>query len=422
METIMEAVHLMEAKQTEKAIQLLEGYLPTADPEEKYTIAELYMQWGFLQEASEILDELLQLYPEESELKITLADIYIELEKDEYAIELLNEVKEDDEAYVQVLIQLADLYQAQGLFEVAEQKLLNAKQVAPNEPIIDFALAELLFSIGEYRGATTYYDKVASMDIKELANVSIDDRRAESLAASGEYEKALEIYQGQEMENSDSLFKYGVTANQADRKDIAIKAWERVVETDPYYHTVYQKLAGAYEEEGLEKEAYETAIKGLKNDEFNKELYFMAGQLAHKLDKNDESEKWMREAVAIDPDYKEGVLFLIELLKNNENFKGIIELVGEIKSIGASDPLYEWELARAYNEAELYKDALNHYKEAYNSLNQDSDFMKEYGYFLTEEGRVQEAIPVLESYMAQQPLDDDVEGFLSRLKQANTEA
>ncbi|MFP3360311.1 hypothetical protein R0K17_23640, partial [Planococcus sp. SIMBA_143] len=90
---------------------------------------------------------------------------------------------------------------------------------------------------------------------------------------------------------------------------------------------------------------------------------------------------------AIDPDYKEGVLFLIELLKNNENFKGIIELVGEIKSTGASDPLYEWELARAYNEEELYKDALNHYKEAYNSLNQDSDFMKEYGYFLTEEGR-----------------------------------
>ncbi|WP_042223597.1 tetratricopeptide repeat protein [Oceanobacillus manasiensis] len=422
METIMEAVKLMEAKQSEKAMQLLESYLPTADSEEKYTIAELYIQWGFLDEAIQILDELLQLFPEESELKITLADIYIELENDEAAIELLNEIKEDDEAYVQVLIQLADLYQAQGLFEVAEQKLLNAKQVAPNEPIIDFALAELLFSIGEYRGATTYYGKVASMDIKELANVSIDDRRAESLAASGEYEKALEIYQSQEMENSDSLFKYGITANQADRKDIAIKAWERVVETDPYYHTVYHKLAAAYEEEGMEKEAYETAINGLKYDEFNKELYFMAGQLAHKLDKNEESEKWIREAVAIDPDYKEGVLFLIELLKNNENFKGIIELVGEIKSTGASDPLYEWELARAYNEAELYKDALNHYKEAYNSLNQDSDFMKEYGYFLTEEGRIQEAIPILEAYMVQQPLDDDVEGFLSRLKQANTEA
>ncbi|MFD2630679.1 tetratricopeptide repeat protein [Oceanobacillus kapialis] len=421
METIMEAVRLMEAKQSEKAIQLLEGYLPSADHEEKYTIAELYIQWGFLQEAAVILEELLHLFPQESELKISLADIYIELEKDEDAIELLNEVDEEDEAYVQVLIQLADLYQAQGLFEVAEQKLLNAKQVAPNEPIIDFALAELLFSIGEYRGATNYYDKVASMEIKEIANVSINDRRAESLAASGEYEKALEIYQDQEMENSDSLFKYGFTANQADRKDIAIKAWERVVETDPYYHTVYHKLAGVYEEEGLEQEAYETAKNGLKYDEFNKELYFMAGQLAHKLNKNEESEKWMREAVAIDPDYKEGVLFLIELLKNNENFKGIIELVGEIKSTGANDPLYEWELARAYNELELYKDALNHYKEAYNSLNQDSDFLKEYGYFLTEEGRIQEAITVLDAYMAQQPLDDDVEGFLSRLKQASND-
>ncbi|PAV29490.1 hypothetical protein CIL05_11530 [Virgibacillus profundi] len=417
MDTITEAVHLMESNQSDKAIELLESYLNVADNEEKYSIAELYMQWGFLEEASTILNELLQQFPDESELKVALADICIELEDDEKAINLLNEINEDDPAYIQSLIQLADLYQAQGLFEVAEQKLLTAKQVDPNEVIIDFALGELLFSIGEYRKAITYYEKTA-LKMKEVANISINERLAEAHAASGEYELALAFFQEEENEDPDTLFKYGFTAYQANRKDIAIKAWEHVIEIDAYYHTVYYQLAKAYEDEGMYKDAYETASKGLQVDEFNKELYFLTGSLAHQLNKDAESEKFVREALALDPDYKEAVLFLIELFKNKENFEGIIDLLIEIKSIGADDSLYEWELARAYNEIESYNDALKHYWEAYNSLNKDSDFLKEFGYFLTEEGRTDDAIPIFEAYMAQQPSDNEIEEFINRLKQS----
>lgn len=402
METIMEAVHLMESKQSEKALHLLESFLSTADEEERYTIAELYIQWGFLQEARVILTELLQRYPNESDLKIMLAEIYIELEDDETAINVLNEIGEDDPAYVQTLIQLADLYQAQGLFEVAEQKLLSAKQVDPNESIIDFALGELLFSIGEYRKAIIYYEKIIPK-IREVANISINDRLAEAYAASGEYELALTYFQDVESENPDTLYKYGITAYQAGRKDIAIKAWEQVIRLDTYYHTVYYQLANAYEEEGMPEEAYTTSKKGLEMDEFNKELYFLAGVLAYRMNKMDESEKWVREAVALDPDYKEAVLFLIELFKASDNYNSIVDLIQEIGNTGAIDSLYEWELAKAYNEIESYDNALKHYREAYNSLNKDSDFLKEFGYFLTEEGRTDDAIPVFEAYIAQQP-------------------
>jgi len=58
METVMEAIQLMENKQTDKALELLENYLPLSNDEEKYTIAELYMNWGFLQEARGILTQL----------------------------------------------------------------------------------------------------------------------------------------------------------------------------------------------------------------------------------------------------------------------------------------------------------------------------------------------------------------------------
>ncbi|WP_106497412.1 tetratricopeptide repeat protein [Lentibacillus sp. Marseille-P4043] len=416
METIMEAVRLMESKKSNEAIALLEDYLPMADEEERFTIAELFIQWGFLQEASTILQELMQQYPQESEIKIMLADIYVELENDEEAINLLNDIKEDDESYLEALIQLADLYQAQGLFEVAEQKLLAAKQLNPTEPIIDFALGELLFSTGEYKKAITHYEKVIEVT-SEIANVPIHTRLAECYAGIGEYEEALAIYQDVDNEDSDTLFKYGLTAYQAGRSDISIKAWEQVVEIDPYYHTVYYQLAKVYEEEEMPIDAYNAAKKGLQVDEFNKELFFYAGSLAHQVNEDEESEKWIREAIALDPDYKEAILFLVEFFKAKENHSAIVELLEQIKKSGADDPLYEWELARAYEKTESYNDALNHYQEAYNNLNQDSEFLKEYAYFLTEEGRIAEALPIFKTYLTQQPEDYEVEEFFHRLNQ-----
>ncbi|GAB4073583.1 tetratricopeptide repeat protein [Barrientosiimonas marina] len=412
---IMEAVHLMEAQQSDEAISMLEDYLPKADDEEKFTIAELFTQWGFLAEAADLLEELMQRFPAESEIKIMLADVYIEQDNDEEAINLLNEITEEDPDYVQTLIQLADLYQAQGLFEVAEQKLLTAKQQEPTEPVIDFALGELLFSNGDYREAITYYEKVLQVT-KEMANISVNDRLAEAYAASGEYETALELYQDIDSEHPDTMFKYGFTALHAGRRDIAIKAWQSVIEQDMYYHTAYYQLAKAYEDEGMINEAFKTAKQGIQIDEFNKELYFFAGSIAHQLGKDEESEKWVREAIALDPDYKEALLFMVELLKQKDKHEDIVELITSVQDTEATDPLYEWELARAYNELESYQNALTHYQEAYNHLNQDSDFLKEYGYFLTEEGRIETALQIFEAYLAIQPMDADIEEYVERLK------
>src|SRR5699024_12645075 len=149
LDLLEKANELMNMNESEEAIQLLHAYLPEANDEEKFSIAEFYWQWGFLQEANSILLELHVDYPDESKLNIMLADIYIELEDDKAAIEILDEIASTDPAYNQALLQLADLYQSEGLFEVAEQKLLEAQKIDPEEPIIQFALGEFLFSIGD---------------------------------------------------------------------------------------------------------------------------------------------------------------------------------------------------------------------------------------------------------------------------------
>src|SRR5699024_363802 len=134
----MEAVQLFEKNEPDRAIALINKHLPQASDEDKVSIVNIYVEWGFLDEAISILIALTNKYPHESESRVMHADLYIEINKDEEAMLLLNEITAEDDVYLQALVQLADLYQAQGLFEVAEQKLLTAKQIEPTEEIIDF--------------------------------------------------------------------------------------------------------------------------------------------------------------------------------------------------------------------------------------------------------------------------------------------
>src|SRR5699024_4830253 len=118
----------------------------------------------------------------------------------------------------------------------------------------------------------------------------------------------------------------------------------------------------------------------------------------------------------LDTDYQEAIILLVELYKKNYDYLKIIELLTEIKKAGANDPVYDWELAKAYSEEELYEKALEAFKEASTHLSHDSEFLKEYGYFLTEEGLVSDAISILEKYIALEPLDEDTISFIERLK------
>src|SRR5699024_10180042 len=142
---------------------------------------------------------------------------------------------------------------------------------------------------------------------EELNGIEIGERLAESHATLGHYDEALAYFKALESENPDILFKYGFTAAQQHRNDIAIPVWQKLLEIDPYYHTVYHELANALKEEGRIDEAYEVIQDGLKQDEFNKELYMMAAHLAIQLQKRTEAYTYLKEAVVLDHDYKAAV-------------------------------------------------------------------------------------------------------------------
>ncbi|SFL85212.1 Tetratricopeptide repeat-containing protein [Gracilibacillus orientalis] len=420
MNTIEQAIEMIHAGEVKEALTLLNETAISADIDTKLEISHIFIELGNHDLAEELLEDILVIEPHNSETKLLLSDIMIDDNKDERAIELLNEIELGDENYLQALVQLADLYQAQGLFEVAERKLITAKNIAPEEAIIDFALGELLFTSGEYHKSIIYYEKLRQTT-EEFAGVNITSRLAEAYALNGDFEASLDHYQTLDTEDPETLFRYGFLAYKSERYEIAIQAWEKLLEEELEYPSVYLYLAKAYEEEGMIEEAYKTANQGVEMDPFNKEMWFTAGRIALKIGNTELAFDFVIKAISLDNEYQEALLFLVEAYKKQENDSEIIHLLTEQVDIEPLDGIFYWELAKAYYEEEEFKQALNAYQNAYNKIKQDTDFLKDYGYFLVEEGRISKALEVFEEFMALEPSDFDIQQYAERLKDQNND-
>ncbi|WP_341302309.1 tetratricopeptide repeat protein [Lysinibacillus sp. FSL H8-0500] len=384
--------------------QLLELFLTKELPEDIYTLAEIFMQYGYMKEADRVLEHLQFLMPEEAQLKIDRANVLMELGDEDGALDLLLEVDETAQEYPQALLVLADYYQMQGLFEVAEIRINEALAILPEEPLLHFAKAELLFETGRFLEAARLYEELYEQH-REFAGVNLVERLAEVYRAGAAYELALDYYSKalEDEVKPDVLFGAAYSAFQSQKYEMAIQQLEELKELDPDYFSAYLLLAESYAMLEDNPKAYTAIQEGLKRDEYDKSLYLFAGKMALKNSLPEEAEQHLREAIALDPEYMEAVLALIAIFGQQERHEDVIEL---FETLQQND--FEWSAlypfaAAAYENLELYDRAYEFYRLAYNDFKEDATFLEKYVYFLVEEGKRLEAKEVLEQLLRIQP-------------------
>lgn len=413
---ISEITDFIENGQLEKALAAYQIILDSGSDEDKFLLSEEMLRFGFLEETQSLLISLLKTYPDEGELLVLLAETNIELGKEDEAILTLEKVSKEDPAFPQALMLLADLYQMDGLDEVSEKKLLEAKRLLPAEPVIDFALGELYAHQGKLVEAIQFYETVLKSH-EEIAGVNLSQRLAEALSESGSFEDALEYYEkaiNQKLEIH-TLFGYAFTALQAGHNKTAIEKFEELKALDPEYHSLYLYLAKAYEREELLQEAFETIRLGLEQDEFNKDLFFFGGKLALKIPDEEMAEKWLREAIALDPGFTEGVLVLNKLFLKQERHEDVLELIRAADLNEEEEPQLLWDEAVSFQHIEDFSQALNKYHLAYTFFKDNKEFLTDYGYFLIEEGKMALAAEIFSKLVEKEPGNEEYRELLDRL-------
>lgn len=416
MDRVNKIITMLENGQHNEAINEYNVVLTKGQPDEKFLLAEEMFQFGFLAESKALVENLLTIYPEEGELLVLLGEILVDSGDEEQAILELEKISEHDPSFGQSLLLLADLYQVQGLYEVCERKLLQAKVILPDEVIIDFALGELYSDQGEVTKALRSYEAVLK-EQHEIAGVSIYQRMAELLSASGEFEEALVYYDKaiDEKLEINTLFGYAFTALQAGYNRTSIEKFEELKGLDPEYHSLYLHLAKAYEREEELQSSLTVIQEGIKQDEFNKDLFFFGGKIAIKLAQPELAEQYFREALALDPGFTEAALTLNKLFFQQERYEAVIDLITQLDFVEDEEPQLLWDSALAYEKLEEYSDALDKYESAYTFFKNNEAFLNDYGYFLIEEGKNDLAAEIFKQLQKGDPTNGEYADLIDRL-------
>ena len=380
-----------------------------------YNVANMLVEYGFIGQADGIFSELLVVFPDEAQLKIDRAAALLELGEEDEALLLLTDISPDEEEYVQALLAQADYYQMLGLAETALAKVREAAALAPHEPVIQLAQAELLLDSGRYSEAVRIYQKLHETT-DEVAGVKLSSRLAEAYSAGAAYEEAIPFYEEllDQQQNPEELFGLGLAYYQTARYTEAISRLQQLIDMDPDYFSAYMLAGQSFAQQDEDDKALEMFRKGIERDAFDKELQLAAGKSALKLQLPEQAETHLKEALVLDPEYIDALVTLAALYEQQEEDDALIELLDYAEVDQLEIPLLHAFLAYSYERTEEFDKASEMYVKAYEGINEDAAFLDQYARFLLEEGKRDEALPVIQQLVKIAPHEEEWTAYIAQ--------
>lgn len=372
-EEMMAAIRLGQLDQAQAAFK---KSLANDDDDLIYSLAEDLYAIGFVAESKEAYLHLAKKYPDEGDLKTALAELAIEENDLDLAQDYLAQVPEDSPAYLQALMVKADLYQSEGLMESAEHALNQAYALAPEEPVVVFALAEFYFATGQYHQAIRQYRALLLQGERRIAKVDVAARIGTAYAAIGNVDNAIAyLEQIKPIDLTiDTKFQLAFLYTEKKADDDALPLFQDILEADPQYTSVYPLLGQLYERIHNDAEAVKTYQLGLSYDQTNPILYRLAGLLLFKLDELDQAKDYFQKALALDDQDLATYSALADLNLAAHDYQAVIDTITAANDRDLVDPRFSWDLARAYHALENEDKARENWLIAAEDYPADGDF------------------------------------------------
>ena len=401
----------LSSGQLETAPRLFTHSLRQDNDDLIYSLAEELYALGFLNQSRRAYKKLLEKYPKEDEIRTALADIAIEDGEIDEAQNYLAQIKPDSDSYLRSLLVKADIYQSEGLNESAEYSLLQAEKIAPNEDIIQFALAEFDYANQSFQKAITRYRALLLKGQREISRVDIVARIGVAYAQVGNYENAIGYLEQIKLNKmtTDTRFQLAILYQENNREDEAIRIFNDILEIDPKYTSVYPLLGLAYEKTQQLDAAYRTYQAGLAQDETNVRLYRLAGLAAEKTGDKATAEKYYHQALKIDDADVMTIIALAELLISQHKFDEIIKLLTKYLDEDISDPQFYWYLARAYQFMGNDDKAQKYWQQAEPLFQENATFLLDNIAWYHQQGNRDEEISAMKQYLFLEPNDADMQ-------------
>ncbi|HDZ6475284.1 TPA: tetratricopeptide repeat protein [Staphylococcus aureus] len=413
MEDIYKLIDDINLQKLENLDSRVNEAITTDNDDALFILGETLYNFGLMPQGLEVFRVLYQKYPDESELLIYFIEGLMSENQTDEALEYLSYVEPSPEK----LMLEADLYQQINMMEVAIDKLQEALELEPNDPIIHFALAEMLYYDGQYLRATSEYETVLETGEYQVNGVNLFSRMADCSLQSGNYSDAIRLYDeiNEDEMTSEDYLKKAISYDKNDITQEAIKIMTTLLSKDPDYIQGYLYLQSLYENEKNYPDAIETGKEGLRLSQFYKELMYTTGCLEIEHGDANEGVLLLKQALEVDNAYQEPLLILSDLYRNEEDYEAIIELLTYVDEEDL-DPTFMWHLAFAYGQEERDEEAQHFFELAYPTMKTNIDFMSDYYFYLIEIGQKEQAITILNQLLELEPSNENWHDELSRLQ------
>lgn len=378
-----------------------------------FILGETLYNYGLMPQGLEVFRTLYHKYPDESELLIYFIEGLIAEDQTDEALEYLSTVELSTER----LMLEADLYQQLNMLEVAIDKLVEAIDIEPNDPIIHFALAELLYFDGQYLRASSEYETVLETGKYQINNVNLFSRLADCSLQSGNYSDAITMFNeiSEDEMDSEIYFKKAIAYEKNDLTQEAIKLVQTLLSKDPDFLQGYFYLQQLYENEHNHADAIEIGKEGLRLSQFYKELMVSTGSIQIEHGDANEGVQLLLQALDVDNAYQEPLLILSDFFRQEEDYDSIISLLQYVDEEDL-DPVFMWHVAHALGQEERDKEAQHFFELAYPTMRTQSAFLSDYYFYLVEIGYIEQAQQILKQLLEIDPSNETWHDEAERLQ------
>lgn len=397
----------LDQQDLDKANKYFKRALVRDDEETLLALAAYLESIGFLPQAAEIYGKLQSQYPE---VAINLAQIAFEDGLVEEAFGYLEAIPERHPAYLEALLVKADLYQAEGLSDVAREKLLEASHLS-DEPIITFGLAELDMELENFKEAVSLYAQLDNREIYELTGVSTYQRIGLAYASLGKFEAAVEFLEkAVELEYDDqTVFELAALLFEQEEYQKANLYFKQLDTINPDFEGYEYAYGQSLHAEHQLEAALAMTQQGLAKNDFDANLLLQASQYAYELHDEAAAEDFLLRAREVIDDENEVALRLTNLYLEQERYEEVLPFLTD----DLDNVLARWNIAKAYMSLEEVEQALAIFDDLVVDLADNPEFLADYVEALRLMGRAEDARVQAGRYLSLVPDDLAMQEFLN---------
>lgn len=309
-----------------------------------------------------------------------LVDSYISEARLDDALTLINNSPETPT----VLMLKSEIFQQMNLNDVAVRLLFEAKTMT-DDIIIDFAIAELYYTLGDLEEAIRFYETVLNEGLEEVNGIFLSLRLADINLNLLNFEDARAYFDNVSDENysNEDFYKEALLEYNLKEFDRAKTLLEKVLENEPYFINAYILLMNIYETEHNLDDALATLLRYLRENDKNALIYFHIGRLYFRQNMPEKAIENFSLATSLDEDYDDAYLMLFESILKTGETSTIDDYVRhlDINSL-SGESIYL--LAKIEAENENDDKAIKYYEDAESLIGDSSEFYTDYYYYLTE--------------------------------------